>query len=104
MEKTTFLLLFIVWIFLFAIKGPILNSLHKQNILVAITQKGVNYIFLLLFIVLMVVGVLFTSSAESNFDNVSSGFENYRSQNSEDKKPHRYFDINFELIFGKGND
>lgn len=101
MEKTTFLILFIIWILFFAIKGPILNELHKNGSFKNVTQKGVNYVFVFLFVVLMVVGVLFTSSAESNFANVSAGFEQVRNP-PELKKPHRYFDINLDFI--KGNE
>ena len=103
MEKATFLILFVIWVLLFAIKGPILNAFHKEKLLLQITQKGVNYFFIFLFIVLIIAGMLFTVNAQSQFSNVSEGFEKVRS-NPETNKPHKMFNIDFDLIFPKGND
>lgn len=102
MEKTTFLILFILWIFLFAIKGPILNEFHKNKLLLKITQKGLNYFFVALFIILIIAGMLFTVNAKTNFANVSEGFDKVRN-NPANSKPHRYFNIDFDQIFPSGN-
>jgi amino acid transporter len=103
MEKTTFLILFVLWVLLFSIKGPILNALHKNNTLLGVSQKGANYFFVFLFIVLIIAGMLFTVNAKSQFANVSQGFEQVRNP-PENAKPHRFFNIDFDLIFPKGND
>jgi len=102
MEKTTFLLLFILWIFLFSIKGVILNQFHKNKLLLKVTQKGANYFFVVLFIILIVAGMLFTVNAKTNFANVSEGFEKVRNSPA-NSKPHRYFNIDFDQIFPAGN-
>ncbi|MDX9743865.1 MAG: hypothetical protein RBT59_08620 [Arcobacteraceae bacterium] len=101
MEKTTFLILLIVFLILFGIKRAILEMLQKSGKLLWLTQEMATYIFFGLFILLMVVGVLFTSSTETDFANVNQGFEKIRTGGDKDK-PHRYFDINMDWI--KGNE
>jgi hypothetical protein len=101
MEKTTFLILLIVFLILFGIKRTILEMLQKSGKLLWLTQEMATYIFFGLFVVLMVVGVLFTSSTETDFANVNQGFEKIRTGGDKDK-PHRYFDINMDWI--KGNE
>ena len=101
MEKTTFLILLIVFLILFGIKRTILEMLQKSGKLLWLTQEMATYIFFGLFILLMVIGVLFTSSTETDFANVNQGFEKIRTGGDKDK-PHRYFDINMDWI--KGNE
>lgn len=101
MEKTTFLILLIVFLILFGIKRAILEMLQKSGKLLWLTQEMATYIFFGLFILLMVIGVLFTSSTETDFANVNQGFEKIRTGGDKDK-PHRYFDINMDWI--KGNE
>ena len=103
MEKTTFLILFIIWVFFLLIKRPLLNLLQKNDILVNVTHKTLTYIMMFLFVVLIIVGMLFTSTTESTFGNVSDGFEKLRNP-PETNKPHRFFDVDFDLIFPKGNE
>ncbi len=93
MEKTTFLILLIVFLILFGIKRIILEMLQKSGKLLWMSQEMATYIFFGLFIVLMVAGVLFTSSTETDFANVNQGFEKIRNGGDKDR-PHRYFDIN----------
>jgi len=101
MEKTTFLILLVILLILFAMKRSVLDMLQKSGKLLWLTQEIATYFFLFLFIVLIIVGVLFTSSVETNFANVSEGFEKIRDGGDKDK-PHRYFDINLNFI--KGNE
>ena len=101
MGKTTFLILLIVFLILFGIKRTILEMLQKSGKLLWLTQEMATYIFFGLFILLMVIGVLFTSSTETDFANVNQGFEKIRTGGEKDI-PQRYFDINMDWI--KGNE
>jgi amino acid transporter len=103
MEKTTFLILFVIWVvFLFA-KRPLLKLLQQNDILVHITHKTATYFMLFLLAILIIAGMLFTSTTEITFGNVSDGFEKVRNS-PEQNKPHRFFNIDFDLIFPKGNE
>jgi cytochrome b561 len=103
MSKETFvillLLLFVAWGF----KRTILRRFHKQEELLWLSQSMANYLFVLLFIILVVIGMLFTENAKTNSANVSEGFEKVR-QAPESKEPHRYFNIDFSRIFPDGNE
>ena len=101
MEKTTFLLLVVAYIILVSFKRSILEMFHKSEKLLWLTQEMLTYIFWGLLFILVTVGVFFTSSVETDFANVSEGFEKVRSGGDKDK-PHRYFDINMDWI--KGNE
>ncbi|MDD2697623.1 MAG: hypothetical protein PHF17_02345 [Arcobacteraceae bacterium] len=70
-----------------------LNILQANGKLLWMTQEIATYIFFFIFIVLMVVGVLYTSSTQTDFSNVNQGFEKLRTGGDKDR-PHRYFDIN----------
>jgi hypothetical protein len=101
MEKTTFLVLLIVYVILFSLKRTLLEILNKNGKLLWLTQEMATYIFWGLLFILITVGVFFTSSVETDFANVSQGFEQIRDGGDKDK-PHRYFDINLNFI--KGNE
>jgi hypothetical protein len=101
MEKTTFLLLLILYFILFAVKRTSLELLQKNGKLLWLSQEIATYIFVFIFVLLMIIGVLFTSNVENEFSNVSEGFEKIRDGGDKDK-PHRYFDINLDWI--KGNE
>ncbi len=93
MEKTTFLVILVLFVIAFAMKRSVLNMLQKNGKLLWLTQEMATYIFFGLFIVLMIVGVLFTSQTQSDFANVNDGFEKIR-DGGDKNRPHRYFDIN----------
>jgi hypothetical protein len=93
MEKTTFLIILVIYLLLFAMKRTMLNILQANGKLLWMTQEIATYIFFFIFIVLMVVGVLYTSSTQTDFSNVNQGFEKLRTGGDKDR-PHRYFDIN----------
>jgi hypothetical protein len=101
MEKTTFLILLIILLILFAMKRSVLDMLQKNGKLLWLTQEMATYIFWGLLVILITIGVFFTSTVETDFANVSQGFEKVRTGGDKDK-PHRYFDINLDWI--KGND
>lgn len=100
-SKGAFLFLLVLYFILFGLKRTFLETLQKNGKLLSVTQEMATYFFVFLFVVLMVIGILFTENAETQFANVSAGFENARSQINDDK-PHRYFDINLDWI--KGNE
>ena len=56
-------------------KRSVLNMLQAKGKLLWLTQEMATYIFFGLFILLMVIGVLFTSQTEKEFANVNEGFE-----------------------------
>ncbi len=93
MEKTTFLILLVVYLLSFSMKRTMLNMAQARGKLLWMTQEMGTYIFFFIFIVLMVVGVLFTSETQKTFANVNEGFEKLRTGGDKDR-PHRYFDIN----------
>jgi cytochrome b561 len=103
MEKTTFLILFVLWVILISIKSPLLKLLQKNDMLTHVTQKEASYFMFFLLVVLIVVGMLFTSTTQTTFGNVSEGFEKVRN-NPDNQKPHRYFNIDFDQIFPSGNE
>jgi hypothetical protein len=90
MEKTTFLLLLIVYFISYSMKNSILTKFHRKEELLWLSQKALTYIFVSIFVILMIVGVLFTKN--NDYSNVSKGFEKVR--NPVDKnRPEKYFDI-----------
>ena len=91
MEKTTFLLLLVAYFILFGMKRYILVSFHKNDRLKWLSQEVATYLFAFLFVILMIVGVLFTKT--DDLSNVSDGFDKIRNPAATDR-PHRYFDIN----------
>ena len=91
MEKTTFLILLVTYFILFGMKRSILTSFHKKNELKWLTQEIATYFFAFLFIILMIIGVLFTKM--DDYSNVSDGFDKIRNP-SANERPHRYFDVN----------
>ena len=91
MEKTTFLILLVLYFIAFGMKRSILISLHRKNELKWLTLEMTTYIFAFLFVILMIAGVLFTKM--DDYSNVSQGFEKIRNP-SENQRPHRYFDVN----------
>ncbi len=99
--KTTFLLLLVIYVILFFMKTGIVERLTKDGKMEWLTQTVATNFFYVLLVVLIVIGVLFTENAETQFANVSAGFEQVRSGGESDK-PHRYFDINLNFI--KGNE
>ena len=93
MEKTTFLIILVIFFLVFAMKRSVLNMLQAKGKLLWLTQEMATYIFFGLFILLMVIGVLFTSQTEKEFANVNDGFEKLHT-GGDKNRPHRYFDIN----------
>ncbi|MCK5294735.1 MAG: hypothetical protein KAJ49_08790 [Arcobacteraceae bacterium] len=91
MEKTTFLILLVTYFIIFGMKRTILVSLHRNNKLKWLSQEVTTYIFAFLFVLLMIIGVLFTVT--DDYSNVNEGFEKVRNP-IENQRPHRYFDVN----------
>jgi cytochrome b561 len=102
MSKETFLILLLLLFVAWGFKRSVLGKLHKQREFTWLSQTMANYLFILLFIILTIVGMLFTENAKTNFANVSQGFEQVR-QPPESKEPHRYFNIDFSRIFPDSN-
>jgi hypothetical protein len=91
MEKTTFLIILVIYAVTFGVKRTVLSSFHKNDQLKWLSQETATYLFVVLFVVLMVVGVLFTKT--NDYSNVNEGFDKIRNPETK-KRPHRYFDIN----------
>ena len=102
MSKGTFLLLLVILLLLWAIKKAVLDTFHKNDKMVWLTQTGVNYFFTFLLILLVIIGMLFTQNTKTDFSNVSAGFKQVRDSSGADK-PHRYFDIDFSRLFPSSN-
>jgi len=91
MEKTTFLLLMIVYLVAYGSKKSVLKMLHRKEKLLWLSQEVLTYIFIAIFLILMVIGVLYTKN--NDYSNVSEGFEKVRSKTNSNR-PEKYFDVN----------
>ena len=90
MTKVTFLLLLILYFIVFSIRNNILKSFHRKNELLWLSETFLTYIFVVLFIILMVAGMLFTP--KDQYKQISKKMEKIRNSDKR-KRPHRYFDI-----------
>jgi len=90
MFELIFAIFFTFLIIIYIQRNKIVNYI-SSNFNIRIKSEVLMYILTFFFIILMIGGVLLDNTKEK-FSKISQDYDNLKV--SEDKRPHRYFDIN----------
>lgn len=91
-------LLHVVMIFsIFIVRNKIAALLNdKLQLFFKFKSEWISYILTVWLVIVLVFGMLYNEEVPFGSMSVSGGIENL--EHSDDKKPHRFFDINFNVF------